>query len=467
MHKKIFILLPDGVGLRNFAYTNFYDLAKTEGFDVTFWNDTPFDLKSLGFNEIRIENSKTHPVTNILKRVRVQIDLSRNVKKSHDAVYDTYRFGFSYKNLKEILRTLSIKSSIFLHSSEKGIRQVRKNIIKREKTTDFYNSCLEILKIEKPDLVFCTNQRTVLAIAPIEAAKELGIPTATFIFSWDNLPKATMALETDYYFVWSDHMKNELLFYYDYIREDQVFVTGTPQFEPHTYKNNIVSRDVFFAEYGLKAERKYICYSGDDVTTSPNDAQYLADTAEAIKRLNAKGNDLGLIFRRCPVDFSDRYDTVLEKYKDIIAAIDPKWESSGGAWNSILPTKADLDLQMNTIGHSEMVINLGSSMVFDFVSFGKPCAYINYDVKNSIRKNWSVKKIYNYVHFRSMPSKDVVVWLNNPEEIAAKIESALSRNGETVREAQRWFERINLHPVENASVRILQAFGKIIAQSKK
>jgi hypothetical protein len=36
------------------------------------------------------------------------------------------------------------------------------------------------------------------------AAQQLGIPTATFIFSWDNLPKATMVVETDYY-VWSDH----------------------------------------------------------------------------------------------------------------------------------------------------------------------------------------------------------------------------------------------------------------------
>jgi hypothetical protein len=31
------------------------------------------------------------------------------------------------------------------------------------------------------------------------AAQQLGIPTATFIFSWDNLLKATMVVETDYY----------------------------------------------------------------------------------------------------------------------------------------------------------------------------------------------------------------------------------------------------------------------------
>jgi hypothetical protein len=53
-----------------------------------------------------------------------------------------------------------------------------------------------------------------LAVAPLLAAQDLGIPTATFIFSWDNLPKATMVVEANYYFVWSHHMKRELLLYY-------------------------------------------------------------------------------------------------------------------------------------------------------------------------------------------------------------------------------------------------------------
>lgn len=464
--KKIFILLPDGIGLRNFAFTQFYQLAQAQDFDVTFWNETTFDLTTLGFKEIRIENPKAHAVTNILKRVRIHVDLDQNIRKTKDHVYDSYRFPFPYHNIKEQIRTFLLRMSIFLHSSSKGIEKVRKNIIKREKTTPFYQNSLEVLKKEKPDLVFCTNQRTVLAIAPILAAQELGIPTATFIFSWDNLPKATMALETDYYFVWSDHMKKELLFYYDYIKENQVIVTGTPQFETHSNQERIISREAFFAENKLDTSKKYICYSGDDVVTSPNDAQFLADTAEAIKQLNAKGHHLGIVFRRCPVDFSDRYDAVIEKYKDIIVPVNPKWEKMGENWNYILPTVNDLHLQMNTIAHTEMVVNLGSSMVFDYVSFGKPCAYINYDVPNSLNKNWSVAYIYKFVHFRSMPSKAAVIWLNSPEEIAGKLESALSHSEQTVAHAKDWFEKINLHPVENASARILKGFEKIIDDSK-
>ena len=46
---KIFILLPDGIGLRNFAYSRFHELGVEQGYDVVFWNNTPFQLTGLGF----------------------------------------------------------------------------------------------------------------------------------------------------------------------------------------------------------------------------------------------------------------------------------------------------------------------------------------------------------------------------------------------------------------------------------
>jgi hypothetical protein len=57
-NNKVFLLLPDGIGLRNFAYTDFYEKGRQMGFDLTFWNNTSFDVSSLGFKEIRIVNQK-------------------------------------------------------------------------------------------------------------------------------------------------------------------------------------------------------------------------------------------------------------------------------------------------------------------------------------------------------------------------------------------------------------------------
>ena len=39
-NKKIFILLPDGLGLRNFAFTDFYDKGKATAMDLAPWQMT-------------------------------------------------------------------------------------------------------------------------------------------------------------------------------------------------------------------------------------------------------------------------------------------------------------------------------------------------------------------------------------------------------------------------------------------
>lgn len=462
-NKKIFILLPDGVGLRNFAFSNFYKIGLEKNFDITYWNNTPFDLTNLGFDEIKIENAKSNLLTDSYKNARKHIELNINKKTDNDAVYDTYRFPFSYRNLKTAVKSSLARFLITFYNSENGLKKIRSSIKRLETKTDFYKHCLQTLQKERPDFVFCTNQRPVLAIAPIQAAKELKIPTGTFIFSWDNLPKATMVIETDYYFVWSEHMKAELQKYYPYIKENQIFIVGTPQFESHFDQESIVDKNEFFKKYHLDLNKKYICYSGDDFVTCPDDPQYLSDVADAVRKINEENNSLGILFRRCPVDFSNRYDEVLKKNKDLIVPVDPIWKKIGEDWNTILPTQEDVELLTNTIFHSEMVVNLGSSMVFDYACFKKPCAFLNYDITKKINANWSVSKIYNYIHFRSMPDQNAVVWLNNADEIADKIKNALQTN-ETLDSVQKWFKIINQQPPELSSDRIWKSIETILSR---
>jgi hypothetical protein len=460
---KIFILLPDGIGLRNFAFSNFHKIGLEKNFDITYWNNTPFDLKTLGFNEIKVKKARLNPLTDSYKNARKHIELNLNIKKENDTVYDSYRFPFSYKKWRPALKNLISKFLITFYSSTKGLEKVRKKILKLESNTSYFNECLETIQKEKPDFVFCTNQRPVLAIAPLLAAKKLNIPTGTFIFSWDNLPKATMVVETDFYFVWSEHMKKELLHYYPYITEKQIIITGTPQFENHFDSNLRVTKEQFYKEHQLDLNKKYICYSGDDIITCPDDPQYLRDVAEAVRKLNGKGHSLGILLRRCPVDFSNRFDSVISKYQDIITPVTPLWEKIGEGWNTILPTKADMVLQTNTIQHTEMVINLGSSMVFDYAAYKKPCAFINYDVEVKVDKKWSVSKIYKYIHFRSMPNKNAVIWLDSSNTIADKIEFALQQPHHSIEDAQSWFEKINRHPPEESSKRIWDGIMSIIS----
>lgn len=430
-----------------------------------FLHNTPFDLEALGLEQIKLDTPKLHRLTSILKTARLKIELTRFAKREDDNVYFKYMFSNSYKGVKNVLRSLSSLMISTVFNSEKGLSFIKNSINFCEKRTLYFYRCLSVLQLEKPDFVFCTSQRSSLAIAPILAAKQLKIPTATFIFSWDNMPKAKLDVPAEYFNVWSNYMKTELLQYYPKIKEDAVFVTGTPQFESYYTSAKRISKHDFFTEHGLDLNKIYFCYSGDDITTSPKDELYLRDVAEAIRQLNKVDDKYGLIFRRCPVDFSNRYNNVIEDYKEEITPIEPMWKKIKGAWDGVLPLPEDTNLLYNLIHYTEGVINLGSSMVFDYVIQNKPCYYMNYNYLNPESTYKSGVYVYDYVHFRSKPDNDVVVWLNKPSEIANKLKT-VSTTKEVIDSAKRWYKKINMHPPELASVKICDSIETIINKTK-
>jgi hypothetical protein len=463
MSKKIFVFFPDGVGLRNFAFTQFKELGEQKGHQIVYWNNTVFSLKEeLGYDEVKIKNHRIHPLTAIYCRIRKHIELNVSQKKFNDNVYPTYKFPFSYNGIKNILMTVYIKLLIGLHSSEKGIVRIRKRINSLERSTDKYQYCKAQLQEHQPNLVFCTTQRATQSISALLAAQDLGIPTVAFVYSWDNVPKAMQVVETDYYFVWSDLMKSEVLKYYPFIKESQVIVTGTPQFEPHYDSLLLQEREVFFAQNNLDTAKKYICYSGDDETTSPLDQFYLEDLAHAVRSLNTKGKNLGIIYRKCPVDVSNRYDAVLEANKDIIAVLDPIWKPMGKQWNEILPTKEDLAMLHNVCAHSELVTNVCSSTVFDFVAHNKPCIYFNYEqpqLKKGVR---DIGQNYNYVHFRSMPSQEAAVFCKDKKELEHLVSQIIEGKLSNVTEGKKWYKTVAGLSPRKASVNIWESMDMIL-----
>ncbi len=461
--KKIFIFLPDGVGLRNFAFTKFIEIGESDGFEIQYWNNTSFSLnESLGYKEIKIENNNLHPLTPIYSRARKRIELNISRDKFDDDVYPTYKFPLNYKGLKNALKSIYTSILIGLNSSEKGVERIRNKINKLERKNPKYQYCKAQLEEHKPDLIFCTTQRSTQSISALLAAKDLGIPTVAFVYSWDNVPKAMQVVETDYYFVWSDHMKQQVLQYYPFVKENQVIVTGTPQFEPHYYKELIKKKEDFFKKYNLDISKKYICFSGDDETTSPLDQYYLEDLANAVRNLNSKGENLGIIYRKCPVDLTNRYNKVLDANKDIIVAIDPLWNPVGNRWNQVMPTKEDVGMLVNVCYHSELVTNVCSSTVFDFVVHNKPCIYFNYEqpqLKKGIR---DIGQNYKYVHFRSMPSQEAAVFCTDKKKLEGTINNVLKGNISNVKEGLKWYEVIVGKTPTLASEKIWKTIKKII-----
>jgi len=449
--KRIVIFTPDGTGIKNYLYSNVF---KNTAVSLCLFHN--FDEDTLSHINRNIEID-THIVIPDYKEsikekfLRELIHVAR-INFNAKANKNPSILAFRKRNHKTIKLRLfyTIVSFCALYYRRYG------SIVNLEKKYDatlrgnvFYKKVKDILIEYQPRVIFCTHQRALKAPTVFQVAKDLGIPTATVIYSWDNLAKARLALKADKYLVWSQHMKKELGAFYPEIPHEKIIVTGTPQFEFFKDPNNIIPKHEFFETYGLNHRKKLICFSGDDLRTSPYDPHYLNDLAESLSQAGIADN-YHIIFRRCPIDLSGRYDWVVKKFPKLIVDIPPLWNFDSKVWTTVYPVYKDIKLLVSLACYCDVVMNVGSTMAFDFGMFHKPCIYINYDTK--MDRNWSVKTIYKYQHFRSMPSKKAVYWFNNKEEIGDVVKNALE-NPRT--EIQNWFDLVVNYP-ETASVRILK-----------
>jgi hypothetical protein len=326
------------------------------------------------------------------------------------------------------------------------IIKLEKKYQKAIRKTDFYTEVKHILEREQPDSVFCAHQRGLKMATIFAAASDLGIPTTTVIFSWDNLPKARLALRASKYYVWSDHMKEEIGFYYPELDPNQVQVTGTPQFSSYKDPQNIIDREIFYRRYGLDPQKRIICFSGDDLITSPDDPKYLRDVANALIE-SGMDKECQILLRRCPADFSGRFDEVLSDFPNLIREASPLWKrNEGGGWNGIYPTMDDTPLLVSTAYYCDCVLNIGSTMAFDFAQFNKPCLYINYDQPVKIDSDWSTKKLYQFQHFKSMEGLDAVGWINSKSDISLMIQKCIETPSEVGPDRHVWFQKIVAEP---------------------
>ena len=456
--KKILFLVPDGVGIKNYLYSDIIKHLK-ENAEIAIWSPLPRDafddvkrIHKINFSYKQMQLSPENSLTRLYREATTYARLIHNSKlKDNPTILTNWRrpnYSFKVKVLykcAEILgKFLSKKYSRILNFEKRSIGKIAQDSIKK------YKKELQDLK---PTTIFITHQR-VAGLMPIcLAAKELSIKTVTAIFSWDNLPKARLAVKTDDYYVWSKWMKQEMTDYYPEIPEDNVKLVGTPQFEFYLDQDRILTREDFAQTYGLDVNKKWICFSGDDITTSPYDQLFLRDVAEA---LNSHKEDLQLIFRRCPVDFSSRYDDVLNRFKGLIVPIDPIWNvQSETGWVGYFPKYDDINMQVNLSYHCSMVINLGSTMALDFTTFNKPCLYLNYNPSDD--SSWSTEIIYNFQHFRSMRGLNAVGWIADKSSIEGIVSQALNNPASIAEDRKKWMEVLVQHPINQNAMQIAKS----------
>lgn len=446
---KLLIVFPDGVGVRNYLYSN---VLEGKGKDLVlfhnFEKETVDYIKSFRHlhGEVEIPQYNESTPEKFFRELISLCRLKYNVDQTNNTAL-LYNWNSSHSSFskKIFYKTIEIASNFC--KDYNAILKLETRYSKVIRKNPFYAEIKAILSEINPQQVFCSHQRGLKMATIFAAAKDLGIPTVTVIYSWDNLPKGRMPLRADKYLVWSEYMKNEMALFYPEIPAETVHITGTPQFEFYKYPENIIDKEVFYDTYNLDTHKKIICFSGDDEKTSPDDPKYLNDIAEAIVDAGLQ-DKFQILLRRCPVDLSGRYDKIIAKYPQLIKEAAPLWNfHSNSNFNGVYPLYDDIRLLVSTAFYGDVVVNLGSTMAFDFAMFDKPCIFINYDQEIKEDPNWSVEKVYKFQHFKSMGKWNPVGWLNSRSEIVPLIQKAISFPQQVGPDRKLWMEKVVNNPL--------------------
>ena len=82
--------------MRNYVYTQFAEIAASEGIELVYWNNTPLGLEPLGYQEIPFPKVSLHWQTDILKNAIKHLELNLFKEQTGSTIYDAYKFCLLY-----------------------------------------------------------------------------------------------------------------------------------------------------------------------------------------------------------------------------------------------------------------------------------------------------------------------------------------------------------------------------------
>jgi hypothetical protein len=246
----------------------------------------------------------------------------------------------------------------------------------RLRTTRKYDALFSRLK---PDLVF--NGSHIHGAAgelPLRVAQRMGIPTAGFIFSWDNLTsRSRVMVPYDYWLVWHEGMKKQLLNIYPRIGTRRVFVTGTPQMDFHFRPELVMPREELARRLGIDPARPFILYTTGIDRHFYQEHLHVELVIRLLKELNLPVRPQ-LVVRNYIKGTSPEMKALSERKIEDVVFPPMLWDM---AWAT--PRPEDLELYCSLVQHAAMSINAASTVTLEFILKDKPVINLDFDPPGS------------------------------------------------------------------------------------
>lgn len=299
-------------------------------------------------------------------------------------------------------------------------RAVRYLLPRYENTVPADHGIVNWLTKEKPDLLLVCpgNMRYSEQTEHMKAARQLGIPTAAVVYSWDNLTtKGMYHIPPDMFMVWNETQRREAAAIHG-IAVDRTVIVGAPFFDKWRMPEEMdMEREAFLERAGLPAGKPFALYLGSSVNIAPDETWLLPLIKSAMQaHSDPMVRSAALLVRPHPANAAIyravNIDGVVVWPKDGVLAEDPE-------------SRADFS---NSVRHSLATISINTSAMIDALILGKPCISImpqQYEATQSQAQ-----------HFQHLLTAGVLHLATTPDDAADRMAEILQADATAVARAR-------------------------------
>jgi hypothetical protein len=285
------------------------------------------------------------------------------------------------------------------------------------------NDFIELFRELKPDLIFnCSHIHGPAGELPAKIACRLGIPVAGFIFSWDNLTsRSRIFVPYDYYFVWYEGMRKQLLKIYPNIEPERVFVTGTPQFDFHFKPQFRLSRGDLCKKIGADPERPFVLYTTGIAKHFPEEHRTVELVARLLNELDLSPKPQ-LVVRTYVKGTSPEMKALAKQGLPRVVFPRVHWEEK---WYT--PMYEDLAIYSSLLRHAALGINAASTVSLELLMHDKPVINLGFDPsKTTIPHQLRWIRHIHFDHYRPVAQSGAVMVAYSGKDLATMLHDALT-----------------------------------------
>ena len=295
---------------------------------------------------------------------------------------------------------------------------------------------------------------TVAAERPyILAARRLGIPTAGWILSFDNLTSRSVVPLFDHYLAWNARMRGDVLRLYPDRDPATVNVTGTPQFDFHVDAAYRSSRAETLRELGLPPGGRYLLWAANSRVFTPTEPELVA----AFLRRTQDDADLRerrIVVRLHPLDDYERWAD--PQRRDPRLAVVRPWERTGPPPGPEAQTRL-----VSTLAHADVCINVASTMSLDAAVLDVPVVCVAFALGESGREHDACRAYYRTEHYRPIVASGGVAMAHTLDDLVRLAGEAVRDPGRS-RAARAQLVRDECGQTDGAAgVRVAAALAKL------